>query len=311
MIWREDARCSERSAAPRYPPAQAAAPGPACTWWPFLTAMPREVSLLAAPAIIAGLAWQKRALTFGGALAATAIGAAVLRRGGLPAASALVTFFVTSSALSRIAEVRKARRGTLAQAKGSQRDAWQVLANGAAAAACAGLPGRAGCGAFLGALATAAADTWATEIGLLAPGRPRLITTLRPVAPGTSGGVTLQGTLAGLAGAFVVGTTWAAIHELWPRRQQQQQSRALRHALLVSSTAGVLGSLVDSLLGATLQGVYWCPSCREPTEAQRHPACGQAATRLRGWGWMTNDMVNALATLSGALLGAALGRADD
>lgn len=304
MICWEPAHCAERGAVPRHTLAQAAG------GWPVLAARLQAASVLAAPATIAALAWQKRALTFDGALAATAIGAAVLRRGGLPAAGALVTFFVTSSALSRVGEARKARRGTLAQAKGSRRDAWQVLANGAAAAACAGLPGRAGDGAFLGAVAAATADTWATEIGLLAAGRPRLITTLHPVPPGTSGGITLHGTLAGLAGALIVGTTWAAIHKSWPRRQKQQ-SRALRHALLVAGTAGMLGSLVDSLLGATLQATYWCPACAEPTEAPRHPACGQPAMHTRGWRWMTNGTVNALATLSGALLGAALGHAGD
>ena len=58
----------------------------------------------------------------------------MLARGGLPAAGALVAFFVTSSALGRYKARAKARRGVLAQAKGGRRDAWQVLANGGAGA---------------------------------------------------------------------------------------------------------------------------------------------------------------------------------
>ncbi len=133
-------------------------------------------------------AWRQRALTADGAVAATVAGTLALARGGWPAAAALVAFFVTSSALSRFKEGAKARRGALAQAKGGTRDAWQVLANGGIAAAWLALTGRRGDAGFLGAVAAAGADTWATELGLLAPRPPRLLTTLRPVPPGTSGG---------------------------------------------------------------------------------------------------------------------------
>src|SRR5262249_3756464 len=153
----------------------------------------------------------------------------------------------------------------------------------------------------LGALATAGADTWGTELGLLAARPPRLVTTLRPVAPGTSGAVTPEGTLAAAAGAAATGLAWAA----GARRAAAPGAAGVR-AVVLAVLAGTLGALVDSLLGATVQAAYWCPRCREPVEVRRHARCGQPADLVRGWGWLGNDAVNALATAAGALFGAAL-----
>ena len=242
-------------------------------------------------ATVGSLAYWRRALTLDGALGATAVGALIFRRGGLPATSALLAFFVSSSALSRLQEARKTS-GSLAQAKGARRDAGQVLANGgvAALALAVGRPG--GC---LGALATANADTWATELGMLSRRRPRLITTLAVVEPGTSGGVTAAGLLASLAGASLVGAVWAI-------------SAGSVAAWRVGLVAGLVGSIVDSLLGATVQALYQCPVCGQRTERAVHHGCGQRGVRLRGVEWIDNDVVNALATLSGALLGGLLWR---
>ena len=60
-------------------------------------------------------------------------------------------------------------------------------------------------GAFAGVMATVTADTWATELGVLSTHAPRSITTMRPVAPGTSGGVTLLVLLASALGALLIG----------------------------------------------------------------------------------------------------------
>jgi uncharacterized protein (TIGR00297 family) len=234
---------------------------------------------------VAGLAYWRRSLTPDGALAAAGVGTVVFATGGLAPALALLTFFVSSSGLSAFKTAAKT-----AQAKGSRRDAWQVLANGGAATAylAVGVPH-----GFLGALAAAGADTWATELGMLARQPPRLITTLRTVRPGTSGGITVQGLLASLAGAAVVGLGW---------RVGGGSLRGVRVTLI----AGVTGALVDSLLGATVQAVYVCATCRAELEAPRHPGCGQPARRVRGWAGVNNDVVNALATLAGAAFGARL-----
>jgi uncharacterized membrane protein len=67
--------------------------------------------------------------------------------------------------------------------------------------------------------------------------------------------------------------------------------------------AGIVGSTVDSLLGATLQAVYRCPRCGAETERRVH-ACGATTALVRGHYWITNDIVNATAGLAGALVAA-------
>jgi uncharacterized protein (TIGR00297 family) len=242
---------------------------------------------------VALFAYRRQTLTLDGALAAAVVGCVVFVRGGLPAAGALLAFFGSSSALSRVGQQRKSAL-RLAQAKGARRDAWQVVANGGLATLCLawGRPL-----AFIGALSAAGADTWATELGLLAKGPPRLITTLGRVPAGTSGGITPEGLAASLGGALVVGTTFALLGG---------GQRAMRTAAI----AGVSASLADSLLGATLQAAYWCPRCETPTEEAVHRRCGSRTELRTGQSWMTNDTVNALAALVGASIGALSGEPD-
>jgi uncharacterized membrane protein len=72
------------------------------------------------------------------------------------------------------------------------------------------------------------------------------------------------------------------------------------------AAAGLAGSMVDSLLGASLQASYWCPSCGRETERHPRHSCGTETHRLRGWDWLDNDGVNFLATLVGGAVGAGL-----
>jgi uncharacterized protein (TIGR00297 family) len=236
-------------------------------------------------------AYRRGALTLDGALGAAVVGCVVFARGGIPAAGALLAFFGSSTALSRLGKTHK-DKAPLAQAKGARRDMWQVLANGGVAMVSIGAGGR---GGFIGGLAAAGADTWATELGLLSKRQPRLITTRRPVEAGTSGGVTPEGLVASLGGALVVGLTWAVLGGGW-------------RGLPVALVAGLGGSLADSLFGATVQALYRCPICGALTEAELHRPCGQRTDLVRGHRWITNDAVNALSTLAGALLGAAVWR---
>jgi uncharacterized protein (TIGR00297 family) len=237
---------------------------------------------------VSAAAYARRALTLDGALAATGVGAIVFARGGAPGAATLLAFFLSSSALSRTGESSKRSH----MDKGARRDARQVLANGGAATLSIALGSRAG---FVGGLAAAAADTWATEVGMLSKQPPRTITTWRQVERGMSGGVTTLGLLASIGGAATVGAAWAVV---------ARERRALGVALV----AGVFGSLLDSVLGATVQALYRCPACGGLTEQAAHARCGRAATRLvHGVRAIDNDRVNGLTTGSATLLGAWLG----
>jgi uncharacterized protein (TIGR00297 family) len=262
---------------------------------------------------ISALAYRMRSLDLSGALAATVLGSMVFGIGGLPGAVVLMGFFITSSGLSRLFKRRK-QRFDEKFSKGSQRDAGQVLANGGVAGICilaslvfqdSLLPWM----AFCGSLAAVNADTWATELGVLNRSQPILITTGKRVEPGTSGAVSLAGTLAAGAGALLIAFLGVLSPQLLPAPinflifPRESSFTWVVGALLGLTAAGVAGSLVDSLLGATLQVIYTCPSCQKETE--RHPlhTCGTPTQMLRGWRWLNNDWVNIACALTGAILG--------
>jgi uncharacterized membrane protein len=76
-------------------------------------------------------------------------------------------------------------------------------------------------------------------------------------------------------------------------------------ALPVALTSGLVGSLVDSLLGASVQAIYYCPSCTKETESRLH-GCGSSTLHRRGWRWLNNDVVNFLSSFVGALVAGGL-----
>ena len=246
--------------------------------------------------VFALLAWRVGALSASGALAAALTGGLIFGAGGWPWASLLLAFFISSSALSRLFGRRKT---TLNEkfSKGSRRDWAQVCANGGLGALlAAGLALWPDQGwlwlAYAGAMAAVNADTWATEVGVLSRTPPRLVTNGQVVARGTSGAITVLGTLAALGGAALVALLAALF-------SPPGQRLLLAGAVMLG---GLAGSLFDSLLGATRQAIYHCPACQQETE--RHPThtCGSPTTLLRGWRWMDNDGVNFLCSLAGAVI---------
>ncbi|MCC6147085.1 MAG: DUF92 domain-containing protein [Anaerolineaceae bacterium] len=249
--------------------------------------------------LFSGLAYRARSLNLPGALAAAGLGTVVFGLGGLHWAVLLLTFFVSSSALSRLFGKRKTRFNEKF-AKGSQRDAAQVLANGGIGGVFVLLhlvfPGAhwpwMG---FAGAIAAVNADTWATELGVLSHSIPRAITTGKPVERGTSGGVTIEGTLAAVLGAALI----AALAALMAAPEAGKVGDI---TFLIITLSGLAGSLLDSLLGATLQAIYYCPRCKQETEHHPLHICQNPTALLRGYAWMENDWVNIACALTGALL---------
>ena len=230
------------------------------------------------------IVYQLRAATPGAAFTGAAITASLMfstvvfpYKPWQTALVPLLVVFVLSDIATRIGRAKKERLGT-AERRGG-RTASQVAANLGMAAlvqqdltqnwlADSGWFSFAGVSPMplfvigLAALAEAAADTVSSEVGQVLGGRPRMITTFREADPGTDGAISLAGTLVGILAAGAVAAAGAA---------------ALHGGLTmfwISSAGAVFGLFFDSLLGATLE--------------RR--------------GWLNNDGVNFLSTISAAVL---------
>ncbi len=237
--------------------------------------------------LVAYTAYRVHSLSRSGAWAAVVVGAIIFGIGGWQWAILLLTFFISSSALTRAFKGRKSGLNEKFS-KGGQRDAGQVLGNGALATLFAALHFLYPVApwvwmAFAASLAAVNADTWATELGVLDPRPPRrIVNPLQVVEKGTSGGVSLTGTLVALAGSCLIGALAVAF---------SPQPVPWTMGLLVG-LAGWLGSLFDSFLGATFQAIYYCPRCEKETEQHPLHTCGILTTHKRGWRWLDNDWVN-------------------
>lgn len=193
--------------------------------------------------VFALFAWLVRGVTTSGAIAGAIVCFALLRGVGWGGFLALCAVFLLTWAATRIGYARKQRLGTAESRRG--RDALQVFANLALAAACALLYGFAHhpkfASAMVAALGEASGDTVESEIGQAVGGIPRLVTNGKRVPIGTDGAITLRGTLAGgLAIAIVVAVCFAT-------------GVVDRRAAFISGGAAMVATLLDSFLGATLE----------------------------------------------------------
>ncbi len=244
--------------------------------------------------LVAAASYLARFLTKSGALGTFVLAVVVYGFGTWVWTVPIVTFFVTSSVLSKIGRTKKLQFKETFEKSGA-RDGAQVLANGGVACflalLSAFLPIQQLYPLYLASLAAAAADTWGTEIGVLVKGCVFSIATLRPVPAGTSGGISLIGTLGGALGAVVVAFSGYAWYG------------DTRTAIMIT-VAGIAGSLADSMLGATLQARFRCPVCGSETERAEH--CAKVTGLIRGVRWIGNDLVNVVCTLVGAVVAWAL-----
>jgi len=250
--------------------------------------------------VAALVSFWRGSLSPSGIFGALLVGTLTIGLGGWSWGLLLAFFFISSSLLSHFKE-REKQAAAEKFDKGHRRDFAQALANGGAGATAALLsqlsPSSAWFPFFLGATATANADTWATELGTLSQRPPRLITNGRPAPVGTSGAISTLGTLVSFLGGALIGVAAAVGKE----RQQPW------HAILIGALAGLAGSLFDSLLGATVQQIFYCDYCKKETERKIHK-CGHQTRSLRGWSWLNNDLVNLFASVVGGLIAVALSR---
>lgn len=270
------------------------------------------VAAVIGAAAMAGWGIRRGALSTSGALAALFVGAGTLGC-SLRFGATLIAFFLSSSKLTQLQEEVKAVEEDAKQ--GGQRDWKQVFCNGfvptllsIAYGILSGFvdvplgsmpnvePWRAEAvtlllGGFLGYYACCCGDTWASELGMLSKDTPRLITTLRPVRRGTNGGVTLLGLTASLAGGLFVGAVFYAAAcispTLWVFDAQHKLAVAQWRLVPLGLMAGLFGSIVDSVLGATVQFTGYN---RTTQQIAKRP--GPDVVRISGAPLLTNNTVN-------------------
>ena len=183
-------------------------------------------------------------LTLDGTKSAWIVGWVVFGFGGLALALLLLLFFLSSSLIS------KDLPGDANGIRESRRDARQVWANGFWLALFSmiafGLGQAMWLLAGIASVAVATADTWATEIGgHRVKGKTYLVSNLKPTEPGTDGGISISGSLAGFLGSLLIAAgSWFLIPD------------AAIPTLIAIAVAGFVGSLADSVLGALVQGTY-------------------------------------------------------
>ena len=232
---------------------------------------PERLAIAAAVTLgFAVLARALRGVNRSGALAGGLACFLLFAGAGPTAFATLAALFLMTWVSTRLGYGRKLARGLAERREG--RNAWQILANLAVAAAgsvaFSATGNRVWLVAALAALAEAATDTVASEIGQYRRADARLITTWERVPAGTDGGITIPGSIAGLAAGLAIAAV-AAVGGM-----------ILRGQFWVSVAAGFAGMLIDSILGATLQ--------------RR--------------GWISNQAVNFFATLAAAALADAIAR---
>ena len=253
-------------------------------------------------AAASALALWRGALDPGGAAPGTAVGTLIFACGGPLFWLVLMVFFVSSTALGMVGKRRKEGLHSVNE-KGGRRDALQVLANGGMGMLAAVLYRVTGSAAwaagFAVSFASSNADTWASELGVLSRQEPVSLLTFRRVPRGISGGMSGAGSLASLAGAALIAAVFALIN--------------LPLAIVaggflplpgVVTAGGFLGSLIDSILGATAQAQYAGPG--NALTEHRIAEDGTRNTLVRGLAFVDNDVVNfascAVVTIVSALL---------
>ena len=236
-------------------------------------------------AVIFYAAYKVRSLNGGGAVAAFIMGIFIFGAGGFQWITPILAFFILSSLLSKLG-----KKSAETTQKSSNRDVLQVLANGGIPMIIAIVnffqPFDLAYIMFLGAIAAATADTWATEIGFFSKKDPRHILNFKTVIKGTSGGVTLLGFVGSALGAgtiALIGMNWLNDFPI--------------HWIVL---AGFVGSFVDSILGGSIQAKFTCSACGKETEKRMH--CQMHTSHAKGFKWLDNDGVNFVNTIVGVLI---------
>ncbi|WP_295114212.1 TIGR00297 family protein [uncultured Methanobrevibacter sp.] len=212
--------------------------------------------------ILGFITYRRKSLDLFGSAVMIIMGIVIIFSAGANWLILIVLFLVMSLLATKFSKKYKMSLGEFE----GRRTSKNVISNGVVACFMAAFGGYYSTfvGGFIGAIATATADTLASEIGVLDQ-HPRLITTLQAVDPGTNGAVSPLGTLIAIIGAAIIGIAAFLLGVEFD----------FVAAIVVAVVSGTVGCFIDSILGALFEN----------------------------HGWMTNEHVNLLATIAGALVG--------
>ena len=263
---------------------------------------------LALGLVMGGLGYWRGVLSVGGVVGVVLVSGVTFGAAGWVWGILPHLLFLSWILLTRFGLARKAQLPERLAA-GSRLGFYQVLASAGWATLLALLHRLAGTlsvfAAYVGALASLNADTWASELGVLSSQPPRLITTGRRAPAGTPGAISALGCVAALGGAWLVGLVGLFLAVLLAWLKNISWDRILLWLPLAGTAGGLVGCFVDSLLGATAQGIYYCERCQMYTEVRLH-SCGQVAQQVRGWSWLTNEGINLVGSVVGAAVAAGI-----
>ncbi|OWM65999.1 protein PGR [Punica granatum] len=264
---------------------------------------------------IALRAYKRKSLDSSGALAGFLVMSVHLAAGYRYGAMLLV-FFFTSSKLTKVGEVKK-RLVDADFKEGGQRNWIQVLSNSGIATILVVVLWRLTnwqdkcldskesilitslIGGVIGHYSCCNGDTWSSELGVLSDSQPRLITTFKPVRKGTNGGVTMTGLIAAAAAGSVIGISFVLFGFATAKCTSEVAVRQLL-VIPLSTLAGLGGSVIDSLLGATLQFSGFC-TVRNKVVSKPGPM----VKKISGLSILDNNAVNLVSVLLTTVLTAA------
>ncbi|QNO14640.1 DUF92 domain-containing protein [Alkalicella caledoniensis] len=248
---------------------------------------------------IAIYAYTKGSLSKSGLVSAAIYGASLYFFGGIIFLLIMLCFFSSSSLLSKYKHGEKQPLEVIHE-KGDRRDYTQVIANGLPSFIFAGLfyvtQNHGFILGFATCLAAANADTWASELGVLSQNKPVSILTGKSVSNGMSGGVTTLGTLASFLGGLFIAIVFISFsYFAYP-----ELSNEIWILLFLCTFGGFLGSIIDSVLGASAQGIY---KDMENRFTEKRYSSSEENTLVRGFKVINNNLVNLLSgTISATLV---------